>query len=43
MTGARNRNGFNYSDALVPADEIFWGGVVHIESKIIDATCASAL
>lgn len=24
---ANNRNGFDYSDALVPADEIFWGGV----------------
>jgi hypothetical protein len=24
---AENRNGFNYSDALVPADEIVWGGV----------------
>jgi len=24
---ADNRNGFDYSDALVPADEIFWGGV----------------
>ena len=24
---ASNRNGFDYSDALVPANEIFWGGV----------------
>lgn len=24
---ADSRNGFDYSDALVPADEIFWGGV----------------
>lgn len=24
---AESRNGFDYSDALVPADEIFWGGV----------------
>ena len=24
---ANNRNGFDYSDALVPANEIFWGGV----------------
>ena len=24
---ATNRNGFDYSDALIPANEIFWGGV----------------
>ncbi len=27
LLAAENRNGFDYSDALVPADEIIWGGV----------------
>lgn len=27
LLAAEGRNGFDYSDALVPADEIFWGGV----------------
>jgi len=27
LLAAENRNGFEYSDALVPPEEIFWGGV----------------
>ncbi len=27
LLAAENRNGFDYSDSLVPVDEIFWGGV----------------
>ena len=27
LLAAENRNGFDYSDALVPSAEIFWGGV----------------
>lgn len=27
LLAATNRNGFDYADALIPPDEIFWGGV----------------
>jgi hypothetical protein len=27
LSAAESKNGFDYADALIPADEIFWGGV----------------
>ena len=49
VPAAENRNGFDYSDALVPPEEILWGGVprdgippIH-NPKFVDADDASFL